>query len=119
MSRIAIALDEATNDIYLDEDSNLAMVHDAEAVGQHARQRLQTYSGEWYLDTACGVPWLSEILGQSYDPALAESVVKSELMDTDGVTGIEDFAISFDQKSRGLLIRSISVNTIYDEVAQV
>jgi len=119
MSRAAIALDQTTNDIYLDDDGNLALVYDAEAVGRHARQRLQTHAGEWYLDTACGVPWLSDILGQNYDAALAESVVKAELLNTDGVTGIEDFSVSFDRASRGVLIRSITVNTVYDEVATV
>lgn len=119
MSRTAIAIDPVTSDIYLDGDGNLAMVQDAEAIGQHARLRLHTYEGEWYLDTACGVPWLSDVLGQNYDPALAESVVKAELLNTDGVTGIDGFSVSFDRASRGVSIRSITVNTIYDEVATV
>lgn len=119
MSRIGIALDPVTNDIYLDASGNLAMVTDAEAVGQHARQRLQTFQGEWFLDTACGVPWLSQILGRNYDPALAEAVVKAELLNTDGVTEITSFSVSFDRASRGLFIRSVEVGTIYDQEVSV
>lgn len=117
--RIGFALDPATNDLLLAEDGNLAMIEQAEAVGQHARQRLQTYQGEWFLDTTAGVPWLDGILGSSYDPALAESVVKAELLDTDGVTEITSFAVSFDRSTRGLVINSIEVQTEYDEEVRV
>lgn len=113
--RIGLAVDPVTNDIFLRADGNLAMVNDAEAVGQHARQRLQTYEGEWFLDTVAGVPWLDGILGSSYDPALAESVVKAELLDTEGVTEITSFSVRFTRQSRGLIIDSIEVLTDYDE----
>src|SRR5690606_2352093 len=83
---IGLAIDPATNDLFLRPNGELAIVRGAEAVGQHVRQRLKTFSGEWFLDTAAGVPWLDEILGRGYDPALAEAVVKGEVLDTDGVT---------------------------------
>lgn len=117
--RIGLALDPDTNDLFLMPDGNLAMVRDAEAVGQHARQRLQTYEDEWFLDTVAGVPWLNSILGSSYDPALAESVVKAELLDTDGVTEITSFSVRFDRSTRGLVIESIDVLTDYDEEVSV
>jgi hypothetical protein len=113
--RIGLAIDEATNDLFLRTDGSLAVVADAEAVGQHGRQRLQTYSGEWFLDTTCGVPWLDQILGKAYDPALAESVVKAELLDTDGIVEITSFSVAFDRPTRGLIIRGINVLTMFDE----
>jgi hypothetical protein len=117
--RIGLAIDEATNDLLLRADGNLAVVTDAEAVGQHGRQRLQTYSGEWFLDTTCGVPWLDQILGKGYDPALAESVVKAELLDTDGIEEITSFSVAFAKATRGLLIREINVLTMFDEEVSV
>ncbi|MDT9694263.1 hypothetical protein Q5762_39210, partial [Streptomyces sp. P9(2023)] len=63
-------------DLYLDANGNLGLVYNAEAVGQHARQRLMTYEGEWFLDKTAGVPWIREILGSAYDAVLAESVIK-------------------------------------------
>lgn len=116
--RIAIAIDQTTNDIYFDDDGNLVMVTKALAVGQHARARLQTFFGEWFLDTSIGVPWLTQILGQRYDPALAEAVVKAAILGTDGVTGITSFSVTFDRGTRGALVRSVNVTTDYDvEVA--
>lgn len=115
MNRIGIALDQDANDIFLNPDGNLAMAYDAEAVGQHARQRVQTFAGEWYLDTTAGLPWVQQILGKRYDAALAEAVVKSEVLNTDGVTEITSFSVSFDRASRGVFIRSVEVGTEYDE----
>ncbi|KQV83229.1 hypothetical protein [Rhizobium sp. Root1220] len=112
--RLGLAIDQATNDLYLTADGNLATVSDAHAVGQHVRQRLSTFSGEWFLDTTVGVPWLDQILGRAYDPALAESLVKAEILDTDGVTEITSFSVGFDRNTRGLIIRSVEAGTIFD-----
>lgn len=118
-ARIGLAIDEATNDLFVAADGSLAVVRDAEAVGQHARQRLLTYQGEWFLDTVAGVPWIQEIFAKRYDPALAEAVVKSVLLETDGIVSIDTFSIRFDKTSRGILIRDVAVTTDYDERAQV
>lgn len=119
MSHIAPAVDGSTNDLYLAQDGNLAMVNDAQAVGQHVRQRLMTFEGEWFLDARAGVVWLTEILGRQYDPALAESVVKAEILDTDGVTEITDFSVSFVRGQRQLAIRNVTVMTTYDEAVSI
>lgn len=113
--RFGLAIDQASNDLYLAADGSLATVSDALAVGQHVRQRLQTFEGEWFLDSTAGVPWLDRILGRAYDPALAEAVVKAEILDTDGVTEITSFSVSFDRETRGVTIRSVEVGTIFDE----
>lgn len=118
MNRVGLAIDQATNDLYFEGDS-LVLVRDAHAVGQHARQKLQTFEGEWFLDTTVGVPWLTQILGYKYDPALAEAVVKAKLLETDGVTEITSFSVSFNRASRGLQIRGVEVKTDYDQVVRV
>lgn len=117
-ARTGIAVDPTTNDIFTAAGS-LAVVHDAEAVGQHARQRLLTYFGEWFLDTTAGVPWITEIFAKQYDPALAEAIVKGVLLDTDGVVSIDTFSVRFDKTTRGVLIRDVTVTTEYDERAQL
>lgn len=118
MSHLGLSVKEINGqiqDIHLDSSGNLAIVRDAEAVGQHAKQRLKTYEGEWFLDTKAGTPWLSEILGKNYDAALAETVVKAELLETHGVTEITSFSVKFDRSTRNLTNHSISVLTEYDE----
>ncbi|MEJ8308613.1 hypothetical protein [Agrobacterium larrymoorei] len=117
--RVGLSLDEATNDLFLNPDGSLALAVDALAVGQHARQRLQTHSGEWFLDTTCGVPWLDQVLGRSYNPALAESLVRAEIMNTDGVTEITSCSVSFERNTRGVVINEVNVLTMFDQEVQL
>lgn len=117
--RTGLAIDQNTNDLFFRDDGSLAIVTGAEAVGQHVRQRIKTFQGEWFLDTRVGVPWLDQIFAKAYDPVLAESVVKGCILDTDGVTGIESFSVSFDRGIRRLNTRNITVTTDYDQQVTV
>jgi len=122
MNRVGLALrrdGSAPADLYLDASGNLALVRDAEAVGQHVRQRLMTHEGEWFLDNQAGVPWVRDILGREYDPVMAESVLKAEILDTDGVTEITSFSVRFDHEVRGLSAFDIDVLTVYDQEVSV
>lgn len=122
ISRFSLALrrdGSAPADLYLDETGSLAVVRDAEAVGQHARQRLMTYEGEWFLDNQAGVPWFRELMGGQYDPVLAESLLKAEILDTDGVTDISSFSVRFDRTTRGLSAFDIEVVTEYDQEVKI
>jgi hypothetical protein len=122
LSRVGLSLKRdgsAPADVHLDANGNLALVFNAEAVGQHVEQRLMAYRGEWFLDTEVGVPWVRDILGGQYDPVLAESVLKAEILDTDGVVEITSFSVRFDRSVRGLGASDITVLTEYDEEANV
>lgn len=114
-SRVGLAIAAETNDLYLAADGNLALARDTLAVGQHARQRLKHFSGEWFLDTEAGVTWLDDVLGFQHDPALAEALIKAEILDTDGVTEISDFSVSFSRDTRALISSRITVLTVYEE----
>lgn len=122
LSRVGLSLrreGSAPADVHLDANGNLALVFDAEAVGQHVEQRLMAHEGEWFLDTEVGVPWVRDILGGQYDPVLAESVLKAEILDTDGVVDITTFSVRFDRSTRGLGASDITVLTEYDEEANI
>jgi len=111
--------DQGIHDLYLNEDGSLAMAFDADAVGQHTRQRTMAFKGEWFLNANVGVPWLQDIMGKSYDPALYESLVKSVVKKTDGVRKITSFSIKFNRVTRGVDASRISILTVYDEVVEL
>jgi hypothetical protein len=115
VTHFGLAIHPDTNDLHLEADGNLAVVHGAKAVGQHVRQRLKTYSGEWFLDTTAGVPWLDEIMGGAYDPGVSEAVVKGEILETHGVVEITSFSVQFNLERRDLMIRDVAIITTYDE----
>ena len=110
-----LAIDPETNDLFLTRLGELAIVEGAEACGQHARQRIMTFQGEWFLDNTAGMPWLSDIMGKRYNPELAEAIVKNEILDTDGITDISNLSVSFNNEIRNLMIRQVEVSTIYNE----
>lgn len=118
-SRTALAIDPKTNDLHFDSDGNLVLVHNAEAVGQHVRQRLKHFQGEWFLDIEAGTPWIDDVLGKNYDSALSEAIIKDQISGTDGVESIESFSIQFDRTKRELLSHRITVSTMYDEVTSI
>ena len=119
MNHVGLYIDPETNDLAFNNVGHLRIVQGAEAVGQHVRQRLKTFEGEWFLDGSAGVPWLEEIMGGAYDPALAEAVVKAEILDTPGVTEITSFSVSFDRAIRRLNIKDVEVKTVYDTEVQI
>lgn len=114
-----LAIDPQTNDIFITKDNNLAVVEGAEAVGQHVRQRLMTFYGEWFLDNTAGVQWMEEIFGKLYNPELAEAIVKNEILDTDGVTGITGFSVNFNNDVRKLDIKDVKITSVYEEEVSI
>lgn len=108
------------NDLVVDETNNLVLVEDAEAVGQHARQRLMFFKGEWFLDPTIGVDWFGQILGFAENRMpLAEATVKRVLLQTPGVTGLRTVSTEFDRRNRGVKIAKCEVETQFDETAVV
>jgi hypothetical protein len=119
MKHIGLFLDQDTHDLAFDQAGNLMMATGSEAIGQHVRQRLMVFEGEWFLDREAGTPWLQQIMGKPYSPALAEAVVKAQIMGTPGVREITSFSVSFTRDVRRLNIRDIMILTIYDEEVRV
>lgn len=113
-NHFGLSILQETNDLHLAPDGNLAVARGAKAVAQHVRQRLKTFQGEWFLNTNAGLRWIGPILGSNYNPALSEAVVKAEILDTDGVTEITAFSVSYTRDVRRLNIRDVEAATIYD-----
>lgn len=119
MNHFGLSIDPDTNDLHLAANGDLAIVQGSDAVAQHIRQRLMTFAGEWFLDTTAGMTWLAEIMGREYDPALAEAIVKAEILRTHGVTEITSFSVGFSSEVRALEIKDVQVVTAYGEEVQV
>jgi hypothetical protein len=82
-----------------------------EGVGQTVRTRLLLWLGEWYLNTDDGTPYLESILGK-YSEAQADSAIQDRVLDTDNVTGIENYVSSLDATTRAMTV-SFDLNTVY------
>ena len=96
-------------DLLLDDNWDLAvgatdllLVEQEQAIGQHLAQRLKTFSGEWFLDLRVGVPYFSQVLVKNPDPVVLDSVFKSEIIQTPGIVELRSFDLALDAAVRQL-----------------
>ena len=92
-------------------NGKLVLTDMSDEVAQNVRIRLQTYEGEWFLDTELGVPWFQQILGKK-DTAVANLLIRQEISNTNGVSGIVSFNPLFNHLTRSLSIYS-KIRTVY------
>lgn len=108
------------NDLRLDATGSPVLVYDAEAIGEHIRQRLMFWRGEWFLNTDAGVEWTRYVLGRPpSELPLAESAIKTEIAATSGVSEILEFSAVYDRASRGLRIERCQVATVFDDIIDI
>lgn len=84
-----------------------------EAVGQAIQTRLALYRGEWFLDTADGTPWKTDVLGK-YTRDAYDAAIKNRILGTEGVNAIVSYSSNFDGTTRTLNIEA-QVNTVYGD----
>lgn len=87
------------------------LINSPEAVVQAVLTRLRLIEGEWFLNVAEGVPYLTDILGYGnmlkYDFAIQETI-----KNTQGVSNIDEYASYYNSQTRQVTITA-SISTIY------
>ena len=81
------AIDPATGDFLL-VDGDLVMLTGAEGIASDLRSRLQTFAGEYFLDTSLGLPYFTEIFGKP-KPIRLEEIFRKAILETPGVSGVD------------------------------
>ena len=66
----------------------LTVVDGAESVRQRVAQRVRHYLGEWFLNTASGVPYYREILTRPTSVGAAVSAMTAAIRSVDGVADV-------------------------------
>lgn len=97
-----LALDPATGDLALTA-GRLTLVEGAEAVAQRLRGRLALWAGEWFGDTAVGIPYLT-FLGQKGAEQVAEAALRRAILTCPGVAALEAFTLVLDGRTRSAVL---------------
>lgn len=84
-----------------------------ETVGQAVKTRLLLWLEEWFLDVDEGTPWLQGVIGK-HSELTRETVLRTRILNTQGVTQITSFDGVIDPENRKLNL-SVSIDTIYGE----
>lgn len=105
------------NDLHFNETGNLVLVYDGEAIGQHARQRLKAWQGEWFLNLDAGVDWLFYVFDRPpSEKPIADAEIKRVIRETPGVTEIQEYSSSYERQNRGVFVDRCAVLTSYGEL---
>ena len=111
---VDLALDLDTNDLTF-EDRDLATVSGSELVAQRLQVALQLFKGEWFLDADAGIPWYQEILEKCVPTTVVDSILRKQIVATEGVNRILKYASSIDAATRIVSV-AFTVDTVYGPV---
>lgn len=107
-----LELDTATWDLTLDTSGNIAMLSGADALAQDAATAIRLFLGEYYWDTTVGVPYLTEILGQSPPLALLKQQLIDAALTVDGLASAQVFISGFDNRGLSGQVQIVSSNGV-------
>lgn len=93
----------------------------ADVVAQRLRIRLNSYLGEWFLNTSYGVPFWQRILGKKTSKVAVDRIFQEQILQERGVREIVSFSSTFQNRQYDMSFRvraldgsvteSITVNT--------
>ncbi len=92
-----------TDDGDFEHDSttnNLKIVDGREEIRQIILANLETFEGEWFLDTTIGVPWFSEILQKNISLNKVDGIIIGVISSSRGVVSLLSYESSVDAKAR-------------------
>jgi hypothetical protein len=110
---LSMALKTASNgsqDIYLDENGQIAFVTGQQYTAQRIKTRLQLFLGEWAYDTSQGVPWLEVVFAKPADIVTIEAVIKNTILETPNVISLLSYSDQLVRKIREYIVQ-FSANT--------
>jgi len=87
------------------ENNSFSLVTESEEIRQRIKQNLQTFLGEWFLDTTLGVPYFQVVFDKNSPPSLIEDVFKAAILETEGVVELVEFTdLDLDSATRELTV---------------
>ncbi len=82
-------------DLYADSTGAIATLSGAPATAQDVACAIATYLGELYYDTTQGIPWLTQVLSQTYSPALLASLLQTAALSVPNVVSAKVSGLNF------------------------
>ena len=91
---------------------DLKLIDGAEQVRQQLKIKLKLWTGEWFLDTEFGTPYLQSILGKQLTLSGAIAAIRKSILEVAGVQAIQEFSYDFNNQERILSV-SFTASTPY------
>jgi len=97
-------------DIGIDTSGNLVFVNELDELVQHLRSRIIFIKKEWRYDIRIGFPWWEFVFINNPNLRTIESLLKSLILKTEGVTKILEFEMNLQNNMLNVFFR---VDSIY------
>jgi hypothetical protein len=94
-----ITIDPETNKFTL-VNGDFVLTTGVDAVAQFVGQRLQTWLGEWFLDTTEGVPFREKIFLKNPNIVDVETTLKLIIIESPGIIELTSFNLTLDSAAR-------------------
>ena len=99
MPEVDLKLDTVTWDLVI-ENNDIATVEGIEAIRQNLRQRLQFFRGEYGFDLTRGIPYHDEFFKKKPNPIVMDTILKSVILNTEGIIELTEFTLSLNSSTR-------------------
>lgn len=70
------------------------------SVAQRLKITLQTFLGEWFLNTEVGVPYFEGIFGKVFNKSAVDLILQNKILEDPGVIEMVSFESSIDNQRR-------------------
>lgn len=104
-----ILLDEFTHDIVFVNGATLITDNQKTTVSQRLKVKLQTFLGEYFINTSTGVPYYQRIFGKIKSKASVDTIFQQQILSDPGV--IEIVSYSSDLSAGRALTVTFTVRT--------
>jgi len=104
---------DSNGDYIFGKPRNSFLSNSPAAVAQAVKTRLSLITGEWFLDTTEGTPYMTDVLGTGTQ-ATYDMAIKARVLGTEGVSEIADYASTRNREDRTLSV-AMTLNTIYGQ----
>lgn len=92
--------------------STMNLISGAEALRQRVEIKLKLWTGDWFLDTEFGTPYLGRILGKQLTLSGAIAAIRQSVLEVNEVTGIVNLTYQYNAQQRILSVQ-MEINSIY------
>jgi len=104
MSDIALNYSGQTGDLDL-TGHRLNLIEGEAAIEQQVRLRCRYFEGSWFLDERQGIPYFRSILIKAPDLQVVESLFRTAIRDTPGISTVNSMELTLDTPTRTLTVR--------------
>lgn len=92
-------------------DGDLTLIGESAAIRQAVLQILQTFAGEWFLDTTKGIPYFQQVFVKNPNLDLIQAVMQRAITDVPGIASLNAFNFDYNNGLRELSITFQATST--------